>query len=228
MQVSCVEPNWNAKTINKKKGSTTLKTCGWCEYATGTYRYGCMLEGNCTLMKEYAWNKGVTWDTECKLKSLGKKDISSIINSKNYKIADYKSNIKGKKIEIYILKSLAIKARDIPALPESREVNHFKLGSIVYVYHDPTNSWKRGVVVNGYRSGDGCVSFVLDNVPESNGEGGPWGCGIAVPGVLLELEYIYFKKHKKEFKKWLKNSDKSYNGKKLNLDKYFEVFYNSK
>ena len=39
------EPVWNNETINKKKGDTTFKQCGWCDHrGNGSYRYNCMIE----------------------------------------------------------------------------------------------------------------------------------------------------------------------------------------
>ena len=86
----------------------------------------------------------------------------------------------------------------------------------------PETKYYFGTVVNGYRSGDGCVSYVLDELKDSTGG---WGSGFAVPTVLQDSEYKYFRKNKEDFKEWLNNCDKNYNGKKIVNQEMFEKLY---
>jgi len=217
------EPEWNAQNMNRKQGDTTFKQCGWCEYASsGSVRYDCYLNTNCSLLKDYGKTKETFWDTECIVKKLGKEDMQNIIKNKKYKIRENKASIKRTKKEISIIKSMKLPKK--PPLPENR-IQDFKLCEIVWVFcskrKDKTfgdDKWHRGIIVKGYRSGDGCISFVLDDFPESK-EG--WGCGVAVPCILKGWEYEYFKTHLKEFKDWLILCDRVYNGEKLPLDKYY-------
>jgi hypothetical protein len=213
------EPDWTAETMNRKKGDTTFKQCGWCVHAgSGSYRYSCMLDGSCKLLKGY--RNEVKFDTPCKVVGLGKGDIADIVRSKEYEIKTAKDNIKETKKEIDVLKSLKVK--DSPPLAESRDHDHFNLGDRVFVFYE--GRWNPGTVVNGYRHHDGCVSYVLDAYPESKpGKKGPWGCGMSVPGVIKEWEFSYFQAHRDEFKLWLAAQDRAYNGNRLPMKDYFDA-----
>lgn len=210
------EPEWTAENMNRQKGDTTFKKCGWCVYAgSGSYRYNTMLSGNCNLMKSY--RNEVGWDTDCKIISLGKQDIKRIVESKQYEIKSSLDGIKRTKQEIKTLLDLKVENR--PPLPDNRGQD-FEIGEVVYVFHE--NKWNRGTVVMGYRHKDGCVSYVLDDYPESK-KG--WGCGTAVPCVIKKWEYDYFKKNPNEFTKWLDGSDRKYNGDSLPIKDYFKAMY---
>lgn len=208
------EPEWTAENINRKKGDTTFKQCGWCKHAScGSVRYGCYLDTSCSLLSDYGVGKEVKWNTPCIVMKLGKQDLLNAISSKKCDIRSAERSIKYRQDEIAEIKKLKLPNR--PPLPDSR-VEEFKLGSVVYVFYEMR--WNRGTVVPGYRSGDGCVSYVLDDYPESK-KG--WGCGSAVPCVLKEWEYKYFKKNLGDFREWLNFSDREYNGEKLSLDDYY-------
>lgn len=208
------EPTWTAENINKKSGSTTFKTCGWCEYTTcGSVRYNCKIESTCDLL---VYNDKVTWNTPCKVKNLGKTDLDNLISQKRYNISNLKEQSKRAEKEIAVIEKLRKSSEDTPPLPHNR-IEDFKIGETVYVFlpigeRVPKTKWYRGVVVNGYRSGDGCVSYVLDELPKSQGG---WGCGVNVPSILKEKEYEFFKKNPEKFKIWVNSCDISYNGEKI-------------
>jgi hypothetical protein len=212
------EPEWNAENINRKAGSTTFKTCGWCEYVgCGTCRYNCHLSAYCDLMKDYGDEREVTWDTPCKVMKLGEDDKKSIVASKIYEVKSLKQQIKDAEKQIQVLKKLRLTKK--PPLPDNRTTD-YNDGEIIYVFH--ANKWNRGTVVPGYRSHDGCVSYILDDYPESKTKG-PWGCGVSVPCVLKEWEYKYFKSRLNEFNEWLALCDREYNGKKLGIKDYYDA-----
>lgn len=215
------QPDWTAENRNREKGDTTFSICGWCKFAgSGSYRYNCMLEGSCNLLKDY--DDRVRHDTPCKIAKLGKLDLNDIIGHKKYKIEEAKRSIETKKGEIGILQSLAEKAENIPPLPNARP--DFKLKEIIWVFIEkcetvPQTNWYRGTVVSGYRSGDGCVSFILDDLPESKVG---WGCGVSTPCTLKDWEYQYFRKNKKRFEIWLGECDRNYNGKRMDIAQMFK------
>lgn len=205
------EPNWTAEQMNAKKGDTTFKTCGNCDYAgCGSYRYGTMLSGVCDLMEPYS--DDLTFDTECKIIKFSKEDIRRLIENKQYEIRQSKESITRSVSEIKVLKSLTPKNK--PPLPSNRG-QCFEINEIVYVFYK--GKWNRGIVVNGYRHKDGCVSYVLDDYPESKGG---WGCGTAVPCVIKEWEYNYFSENNEDYLIWLDESNKKYNGDFLDIQKY--------
>jgi hypothetical protein len=210
------EPVWNAENMNRKKGDTNFEMCGWCRHrGCGSYRYDCMISGDCSLLKNY--KNETVWNTPCKIKSLGKLDLLDLASSKKYEIEESKRAIEIAEHEMDVLKKLATKAKDKPCLPDSRTCEHFAPKARVRVFLDfPERNikadWYIGTVVNGYRSGDGCVSYVLDKLPESKGG---WGCGISAPAVILNSEYQYFKKNPAEFEIWLQKSDRDYNGQRI-------------
>jgi hypothetical protein len=214
------EPIWNAENMNRKKGDTTFKTCGWCKFAScGRARYDCMIDTHCDLMTDYGEERDVKWDTKCKILNLGLLDIKDIIESKKRNIKDNLEQNKNTEAEIRVLlNDKRIPRKNKPALPDSRGCEYFKLKSVVWVLHE--NKWNRGIVVSGYRTYDGCVSYVLDDYPESQ-KG--WGCGMSVPGILLDWEYKYFKNNLEEYREYLKLCDREYNGEKLKLNDYYKA-----
>lgn len=215
------EPEWTAENMNRKKGDTTFKLCGWCKFAgSGPYRYGAMLSGNCELLSSYAEHR--EFDSTCIIKTFGKIDLRDIIESKEREIANARQSISDLKTEIAELKKLKAEAVDKPPAPIARRSDHFNIGDSVRVFYE--DKWNRGTVVNGYRHHDGCVSYVLDDYPKSV-EG--WGCGFAVLCIMLESEYRYFLKHPLDFEQWLRNADRKYNGERLPMGKYYEALARS-
>lgn len=213
------EPPWTAENMNRRNGETTFKQCGWCKFVGGGIcRYGCYLSTRCSLLKEYGIGNETYWDTPCIVVLMGKEDIQSIVSSKLYDIKSLKEQIKDIKNEIKTLKSLKVK--NSPPIPNHR-IKDFSNGEVVWIFHE--NKWNRSIVVSGYRSGDGCVSYVLDDYPES-AKG--WGCGVCVPGVLKDWEFQYFKSNLEEFKTWLDLCDRKYNGEDLPLDEYYSAMKN--
>ena len=222
-------PEWTAKNMNRKRGDTTFKQCGWCEFATGGLgRYNCMISTSCNLLKSYGIGKDVYWDTPCIVRMLGKKDILSVIKSKTYDIKSYQISVDRTENEIAILNNGSYP--DKPPLPCNR-VDEYNYGEIIWVFYQDKCIWERGVVVPGYRSHDGCVSFVLDNHPESRGKedgDGPWGCGESVPGILKDWEIKYFNANLIDFQNWLDLSDSEYNGERTPIEKMYAAMRDMK
>lgn len=235
------EPHWTSSNQSRRKGDTTFKQCGWCEHAgCGSYRYGCMLSGNCTLMKEYG--NDVKWDTPCKIMHIGKKDIDSLIKSKDYYIKESEERIERLKKERAVLEDLRKTASDRPPLPDARSHDHFNVGDRVAVAIE--GKWVGGTVVYGYRHHDGCVSYALDgmeppefkkldNCFDRNKDPEKWkwhqetidsigplanapGCGTSVPCVMLLSEWEWFADHPDEYRRWLAQCiERTYNGERL-------------
>ena len=204
------EPVWNSDTINKKKGDTTFEQCGWCNHGgSGSYRYNCMIEGNCNLLKRY--NNEVNYNTQCKIITMGKIDIASVIESKEYEIKNYEQRIKNLKIQIYTLKET--KVDDCPPIVNNRKYNHFNIDDKIRVFKNGV--WEIATIINGYRHHDGCISYYADNKFHDgdylDGHGGSGG--ISRPEFLLESEYQWFKSNPERFKEWIEeNCKKKYNG----------------
>lgn len=214
------EPEWTAENINKKEGDTTFKQCGWCKHhGGGSCRYDCHLSTNCSLLKSYGIGQRVYWDTPCLVILMGKTDMNSVIKSKKWEIDSLRKQMASLKGNIDIIKNLKLKDR--PSLPDNR-THDYNEGETIWTYID--NKWAKGIVVPGYRSHDGCVSFILEDYPKSKpkpeGEG-PWGCGAGVPEILTDKEYHYFKEHHDDFRTWLHLSDREYNGNRAPIDEMY-------
>lgn len=209
------EPEWNAENINKKCGDTTFKFCGWCKYrGTGSYRYDCMIVGKCDLLKSY--NNEVFFDTECVIKKLGKKDLESIIESKNYEIENHEKSIEQLKKQISVLNSLD--NDNVPPLPNNRRYNHFNIDDEIMCFVMERGKWMAGKVVSGYRHHDGCVSMYIYEKHHDgdylNGHGRSGG--IAIPHIMLKSEYDWFVKNPDSFIYWInKACENKFNGEKL-------------
>ena len=199
---------------HRKRGETTLKQCGWCEFAGGTHRYDYCIEGNCSLQRDYS--DEIHWDDKCLFLDASQNEIKSCIDYHFYKIKEAEKSIERHNKYIYKLKELHGSAKYTPQLPENREYNHFNEGDRIALYFE--SKWLFGEVVAGYRHHDGCVSYKLDNFgPQQNGF---WGCGVAIPHVMLESEYVWFKSHPKEYELWCKKAyNKKCNGKILEVAK---------
>ena len=208
------EPEWNAVNTNRKKGDTTFDICGWCEHhGGGHFRYDCMLSGYCDLMKDYGDARDTKWDTSCKIKNLGPEDFKSLASSKIWKIENHEQCIVRLKKHIGTLEALIKSTPYRPPLPENRPYDYYNEGDGMWVFYE--NKWVHGIVVSGYRHHDGCVSYILDDFPESRPDSkGPWGCGCSVPGILKDEEMEYFRLNPKDFDVYCEMSDKTYNGKK--------------
>jgi hypothetical protein len=172
-----------------------------------------MISGGCDLQSRYGDRHEVQWDTKCQVVDLAPGDIKRLIESKEHSIESAHRTIKKCGEEIEALEKLKTPYK--PCQPDNRSCDHFPIGSSVYVMHQ--EKYHHGTVVPGYRSGDGCVSYVLDDYPES--EGG-WGGGHAGPWCITGAEYRYFQAHPKEYVKWIKKCDRTYNGKQLDIDMY--------
>lgn len=223
------DPEWTAEIINRKHDSTTFKQCGWCKHTGGgSCRYDCMLSTNCSLLRDYGLGSHVYWDTPCLIKMLGKEDMNKVIKYKEYSIKEDQRSIKRLEDDIKIIRKMELSIK--PPLPDNR-LHDYEEGEIVWAYSEKEKKWRRGTVVPGYRSHNGCVSYILDGVPKSRprpeGEG-PWGCGVGISGILKDWEYQYFKKHIEDFEIWLHLSDREYNGERMNIDDMFVALKNNK
>jgi hypothetical protein len=175
-------------------------------------------------MKEYGEERNVKWDTPCKIKNLGAIDIESLISSKDWEIKSSYQHIEVVEQEKKALEYLLTKTAWKPPLPDSRPCAYYNVGDRVWVFHE--NKWNVGTVVAGYRHHDGCVSYILDEYPLSKAnEKGPWGCGYAVPGILTDREYNYFKAVPERFIEWSKLCDRSYNGKQAPMDAMYRALW---
>lgn len=192
--------------------STCFKQCGWCRYASGSHRFNYCIEGRCGLLRNYGDESEVKWDTPCKLKGCSKDELEALQRYHDYKIDSAKTTIVRHKEYKDALKILGKSAPTRPALPDDRKSDHFNLEDKVRVFYEGT--WKTGTVKYGYRHHDGCVSYRLDNVGPQ--ETGFWGSGLAIPHILLEKEYQFFKENPEEYDVWCKKAyDKTFNGKTL-------------
>ncbi len=210
------EPEWNAINLNRKDGSTTFKQCGWCKYTGGgSCRYNCYLVTNCTLLRDYGLGSNTHWDTPCLVKMLSKEDMDDVIKGKEWDIKNHMNSIKRLEDETKLIRKTDFAVK--PPLPSHR-LHDYQEGEIIWIYYTKEGKWTRGVVVPGYRSHDGRVSYILDGIPKSQpipkGEC-PWGCGVSVPSILRDWEYQHFKKNLDDFKVWLHLCDTDYNGERM-------------
>ena len=174
-----------------------------------------MLSGGCDLLPEYSEYSERKWDSPCIIKTFGKADLQDIIRSKQAEIGSNRKSIQRLDKEIAEIKNLEKSVKEKPPIPSARAHDYLNLKDRVYVFYQ--NRWNAGTVVSGYRHHDGCVNYVLDDYPDS--EKG-WGCGVAVPCVMLKWEFDYFRKHPLDFEAWLSNCDRKYNGENLPLMDY--------
>ena len=231
------EPEWTAANMNRERGDTTFKQCGWCEYADGGLgRDSCYLESKCSLMSTYGIGSQTYWDTSCIFKHLSSTDLKGATQYHKNIINEFIKKIQDHKKYIAILKAQMKKTGNdkTPPLVSNRASEYFNIGDRIRLFldgdieggiTDGKVEYVKGTVVNGYRHHDGCVSYVLDDYPESQ-KG--WGCGVCMPFIMLEKDYQFFKKHLDKFRIWLEFQDKDYNGKCLNLQLMYDIMVKDK
>ena len=129
-----------------------------------------------------------------------KTDIKNLVKRHKDDIKIIEAQKKIHQNYIGILEKLKFGKNDRPPLPVDRNEDHFKIGERIMVYFWKESKWFSGEVKNGYRSNDGCVSFRLDGLGPQKKDF--WGCGTAIPTVMLEVEYKWFKKHLEEYENW--------------------------
>jgi len=214
------EPIWNAENINRKSGSTTFETCGWCEFAGGgSCRYNAHLQTSCSLLPE--WKHHVLfWDSPCIWKHQGKADIEQGVERLRGQAEGYRRSAQRSDEWANKLLTLRFCADPIPVLPDNRKADHFNEGDNIRFYLNGV--WESASVVYGYRHHDGCVSFASEKFPA--GPNGATGCGFATPTVLLESEWQYFHEHPDVFLQWLQRSDREYNGRHLPMEQMYAAF----
>ena len=196
----------------RESNSTTLEQCGWCEYASGSHRYNYCIKGSCSLSKSYS--KDVIWSDKCKFIDASQTDIDAIVKNHEGTIKQNDRSTERQKEYIKILSGIREKAVFRPPLPDDRKHDHFNLNEPLRVYYE--NKWQTGEVKEGYRHHDGCVSYRMDDIGPQ--EKGFWGNGYAIPTVLLENEYQFFKENTKEYLKWCEIAyNKDFNGERMNI-----------
>lgn len=197
---------------SRKSGSTTLKQCGWCEYAMGTHCFSYCIEGKCKL-QTYC-SPEVKWHTECTLIAAAAGDIQHYINGHNYEIVDWRAAISRAEGFIKVLEKIQKAASPKPVLPGNRNCDHFDIDRPIVVWLE--GKWRFGEVKPGYRHHDGCVSYRVDGAgPQDEGF---WGSGYAVPGVMLKTEWDYFKDNPGDYTAWCDVAyAKKYNGDTLEV-----------
>lgn len=204
-------PEPTGELVARKKNSTTLDECGWCEYAFGLHRYNYCISGKCSLQNDYD-DKEVHWDDKCFFDTASRSEIDSFIDRFRRDIKQSKESIKQDEKYIDRLEDLIGDAPYIPSLPMNRKYNHFEIGDDVAVFIE--DRWYFGKVVPGYRHEDGCVSYVLRGFGPQDKDF--WGCGVSVPIVMLKKEYDFFLLSPKAYKTWCKKAyAKDFNGQKL-------------
>jgi len=210
-------PEPSGEIVTREYGATTFKQCGWCKYATGMHRYNYCISGNCRLQKNsYSDDYKIHWDDKCYFLTASQSDILNLIKYHEFQIQEAERGIERRNGNIKVLKRKIADAPKRPDLPDNRSSNHFKMGKEIAVYLDEYKKWYFGRVAPGYRSGDGCVSYILRGIgPQS---GSFWGCGVCTPIVMLKSEYDFFKKNPNEYKIWCERAyDKDFNGKKIEI-----------
>jgi len=190
---------------DKVSGSTTLKQCGWCKYATGNHRVNYCISGECRLQ---SYGSDIKWDTPCQIIKLGKKDVNNLIHQKSSEIDDLIRNIESKKDHIMELMEIMETCKDSPVLPENRSTDHFSLEDLMVIHFHPENEtpyWISGTVKRGYRHRDGAVSYML---AENTGpqEQPFWGSGIGIGSVMLLHEALYLYENPDEASSWFTSS----------------------
>ena len=187
----------------KATGSTTMKQCGWCTHGSGSHRYNYMISGSCRLLPDYHPLRHVFWDTKCVLENFSKSDFQAAIDSHKYSIEEAQGGIEHDRKCIKNLASMKKSAPYCPPDPHDREADHFRDGAKVAVWFNDKGKWFFGKAVSGYRSGDGCVSYILDGLPPLPNGGAP-GSGICRPEVLLLSEYKFFEEYPAAYASWVK------------------------
>jgi len=188
-----------------KPGDTTLDTCGYCEYCVGLVdKYGCTLEGQCTLGK--STEAIVYWTSECTIKTCSKNELKFIMSFIAKKVEVYKDMIEQSKLDIEKLKTMIPDAINLPTLPHERPLNYFNIDDTIAVWIEHNEQWYFGKVIDGPKHHEGAVSYNLNEYKPIAKE--VLACGAKVPLILLKEEFNYFSQYPDKYNLWC---DRSYN-----------------
>lgn len=194
----------DAASISREHGATTFNVCGWCQYASGgSCRFNYYVTTYCGILRDATFKGDKTerrFDTPCFItegwgESLPKHIVDGLITEKSAVLESKKMTDR----KIRILLGLEKRADRKPALPNYRPYDWFNLDDPIVAYVGNWDerigdaSFETGVVVNGYRHHDGCVSVRFDNRVHTgdnlNGHGG--GYGMSRPEVMHAWEFEY-------------------------------------
>ncbi len=162
----------NVNLLNGSNEATTFNMCGWCKHnGSGSFRYNYMIHGSCSILSNACINNERVTNTLCYFTGDSKKDNKVVIGLKK-SLKQTIENIKKHREYISYLNILLKTAKNHPALSNHREHDHFNLNDKVVCYignwNDKGNGpivddkFVEGVVINGYRHHDGCVSVYYD------------------------------------------------------------------
>lgn len=190
---------------DRASDATTFNFCGWCKYAGGgTCRYQYHISTHCGLLSDAGIKSDESrFNTPCFLPEASQKLLERItdglIESLGTTIAA--KHLSDQKIKYLI--TLERKAETKPAMPDHRPHDWFNVGDpvVCFVTDFPGRTVNlnlaKGMVVNGYRHHDGCVSVEFKvQIHEGENLGGKGGgYGMSRPEVMHKWELDYLHKH---------------------------------
>jgi len=207
----------NVDLLNGNNDVTTFNMCGWCKHnGSGSFRYNYMIHGSCSILNSAGIGCERFTNTLCYFTGDSKKDNKVVIGLKK-SVKRTIENIKKRQEYISYLNILLKTAKNHPVLSNHRKYDHFNLNDKVVCYignwNDKGNGpivddkFVEGVVINGYRHHNGCVSVCYD-IKIHNGdylEGRGGGYGSSRPEVMLKSEFEHFLNNMDYVRIWTKN-----------------------
>jgi hypothetical protein len=202
--------------LNGSNEATTFHMCGWCKHnGSGSFRYNYMIHGSCSILNNAGIGNDRVTNTLCYFTGDSKKDNKVVIGLKK-SLKQTIENIKKSRDYISRLNVILKTAKNRPVLSNHRKFDHFNLNDKVVCY---IGNWTKdngpivddkfveGVVINGYRYHDGCVSVCYDKKIHDGdyleGRGGSYG--LSRPEVMLKSEFEHFLNNMDYVRIWTNN-----------------------
>lgn len=208
-----LEP-FDAASVSRKRGATTLNFCGWCKYAGGgSCRYNYYITTTCSLKTSAGLHDDQRhFNTPCFLPEAPIAELDQLRSGLEQQLNLLKKTKTATDEKIVILLELEKLAEKKPAFPNHRPHDWFNEGDPLVCY---IGEWEKRLLpdkfatakgILGYRHHDGCISVCFDSKVHTgeylNGHGS--GYGMSRPEVMHAWECEYMLKHPDFCNVWLK------------------------
>lgn len=218
----------DADSLNRKRGTTTLNCCGWCNYCTGGETrpgFDCRITTHCRLLFVNA-EKRLKFNTPCLVTHGTQELIDEIIQNIEWFLDEAVAEKRKVEQRIRLVMDATKKADIKPCLPQKRPSNYIKAGDKVKIFlgsHDQNilpskaNRFNDGTVVG---NGD---FLAMDDLVHTGKLLDGYGVSSRrfEPDLLHVWEYEYFRHHRFYLEMWLKWAKE--NGAQLDEKKYREA-----
>ena len=162
---------FDAASLRRKPGETTLNFCGWCKYAEdGTMRNGCNITAACSLIADefrngsgFCGTKKFCYNTPCQVTNCSQFTHEINVSGLKAKLERLKSQKARVGDFIALISDATERTERKPCFADWRPFDWFQIGDEVVLFAPHTI--ETGKVIDGYRRSEGLVKVRVDKKP---------------------------------------------------------------